>query len=124
MGLYQSHRVKKLIVSGGLGIEGYYEGDKMKEFLVKNGVPNNDIITDNQGYNTRATVLNTLRIMDSLNFKTLIVVSQYFHLTRAKMLFRKKGLKNVSSQSPPYFEIRDFHSVIREFFAFYSQLFL
>jgi len=33
--LYKNQRVKKILVSGGLGKEGFYEGDKMKEFLVK-----------------------------------------------------------------------------------------
>jgi vancomycin permeability regulator SanA len=56
---------------------------------------------------------------DSLHYDDLIVVSQYFHLTRTKMLFKKEGLENVSSASPRYFEYRDFYSLFREFFAYY-----
>lgn len=33
--LYEKNRVKKIIVSGGFGKEGFYEGDKMKEYLIK-----------------------------------------------------------------------------------------
>ncbi|MEP6930142.1 MAG: YdcF family protein, partial [Flavobacterium sp.] len=45
--LYRKHRVKKIIVSGGLGKEGFYEGDKMKAFLIANKVPDSLIIVDN-----------------------------------------------------------------------------
>jgi vancomycin permeability regulator SanA len=119
--LYQNGRVKTLIVSGGLGKEGFYEGDKMKEYLVKNGVPESQILVDNFGDNTEATVRNTLKMKDSTAFNSLIVVSQYFHATRTKMLYRKHGFKNINSSSPTYFEIRDFYSILREFVGYYVQ---
>ena len=117
--LFHKGRVSKIIVSGGLGKEGFYEGDRMKAFLLEHNVPDTAIIVDNKGNNTRATVSNVLSLKDSLNYKSLIVVSQYFHLTRTKMLFRKQGMNNVSSVSPNYFEIRDLYSVFREFVAYY-----
>ena len=120
LNLYRNGRVKKILVSGGLGKEGFYEGDKMKDYLIKNGVPDSVIIVDNAGNNTIATVDNTLKLKDSLNFQSLIVVSQYFHLTRTKMLFRKRHFENVSSVSPAYFELRDIYSLLREFGAYYT----
>jgi vancomycin permeability regulator SanA len=121
LNLYRNRRVKKILVSGGLGKEGFYEGDKMKGYLTKNGVPDSVIIVDNLGNNTIATVGNTLKLKDSLNFRSLIVVSQYFHLTRTKMLFKKRHFENVSSVSPKYFEFRDIYSLLREFGAFYAE---
>ncbi len=61
LNLYNSGRVKKILVSGGLGKEGFYEGDKMKEYLIKHNVPDSVIIVDNLGSNTLATVTNTPR---------------------------------------------------------------
>jgi vancomycin permeability regulator SanA len=122
LNLYKSHRVKRLIVSGGFGTEGFYEGDKMRDFLIKNGIPDSVIIVDNKGDNTLQTVKNTLQLKDKLHFKSLIVVSQYYHLTRVKMLFKKSGFNNVSSVSPDYFELRDIYSLLREFFAYYQGL--
>ena len=119
LNLYQNGQVKKIIVSGGLGKEGYYEGDKMKDYLIKNNVPDSLVIIDNFGNNTLATVNNTLKLKESLRFKSIIVVSQYFHLTRTKMLFKKQGFNNISSASPTYFEFRDFYSLLREFVAYY-----
>ncbi|UFH32950.1 YdcF family protein [Chryseobacterium sp. C-71] len=119
--LYQNHRIKRIIVSGGLGKEGFYEGSKMKEHLINKSIPDSVIIVDNKGDNTRLTVENTLEIQKKYGFKSLIVVSQYFHVTRTKKLFKDKGFENVSSASPRYFEWRDFYSILREFPAFYTQ---
>ena len=120
--LYEKGLVKTIFVSGGLGKEGFYEGDKMKVFLVEKGIPASSIIVDNFGNNTLASVDNTIKLKNKLNFKSIIVVSQYFHLTRTKMLFKKRGIINISSASPNYFEFRDFYSITREFIAYYIEL--
>lgn len=117
--LYTSGRVKKILVSGGLGKEGYWEGNKMEEYLVKKNIPKKDIIVDNNGNNTELTVKNAIRICDSLHFKKVISVSQYYHQTRIKKLFKKSQFHAIESSSPQYFEIRDFYSIFREFFAYY-----
>jgi len=120
--LYNAGRVKKIIVSGGFGKEGFFEGDKMRDYLIAKGIPDSVIVVDNKGDNTELTVKNTIALQHNLHFKSVIVVSQYFHVTRTKMLFRKYGFGNVSSVSPNYFEWRDFYSLIREFFGFYTQV--
>lgn len=119
--LYKNRRIKKILVSGGLGKEGFYEGTKMKEFLVSKEVPDSVIVVDNKGDNTRATVENTLELRPKLKFNSIVVVSQYFHVTRTKKLFKDQGFENVSSVSPAYFEWRDLYSILREFTAYYSQ---
>lgn len=121
--LYQNKRVKKIMVSGGLGKEGFYEGDKMKAYLISNGVADTAIIVDNLGNNTLATVKNTLRLKDSLGFKRILVVSQYFHISRTKMLFKKLGFKVTGGVSPAYFEWRDLYALLREFGAYYAEMY-
>lgn len=120
--LYRSGRVKKIIVSGGLGKEGFWEANEMKQYLIENRVIRQDIIVDNFGNDTEKTVENSIKILDSLHCKKAICVSQYFHQTRTKMLFRKKGFQNIESVSPNYFEWRDFYAIFREFFAYYKEL--
>lgn len=119
--LYRQGRVRRLLVSGGLGREGYYEGDKMREYLRQQGVPDSLIVVDNHGDNTQATVDNTLRLRDKLGFGEVLVVSQFYHLTRTKMLFRQRGLPQVSGVAPRYFEWRDAYSLGREFLAYYAE---
>ncbi|WP_210114268.1 YdcF family protein [Hymenobacter aquaticus] len=119
--LYRAGRVPRLLVSGGLGKEGFYEGSKMRDYLRQQGVPGNRIIVDNKGNTTELTVRNTLSLQDSLGFRSLITVSQYYHLTRTKMLFRKAGFTHISSASPRYVEWRDVYSLGREFVGYYQQ---
>ncbi len=120
--LYNNQQINRIIVSGGLGKEGFWEGDKMMEFLLQNGIPSKNIIVDNYGNKTELSVLNTIMLQQKLKFNSVVIVSQYFHLTRSKMLCRKHEIKNVSAIAPLYFECRDFYALIREFFAYYSQL--
>jgi vancomycin permeability regulator SanA len=119
--LFNENRVKAIIVSGGFGKEGFWEGNKMKEYLIENKIPAEKIIVDNYGNDTEKTVKNSTRILDSLNLESAISVSQYFHQTRTKKLFKKHGLKNIESSSPKYFELRDFYSIFREFVAYYKE---
>jgi vancomycin permeability regulator SanA len=120
--LYEAGKVSFLIVSGGYGKEGFFEAEKMKEFLLLKGVPEDKIIVDNGGANTAATARFVQKESGKLGIKSVIAVSQYFHLTRTKMLLRKSGIKNVSGAAPAYFEIRDLYSVPREFAAYYAAL--
>ncbi|SHE44780.1 YdcF family protein [Chryseobacterium sp. OV279] len=117
--LYRNHRVKEVLVSGGFGKEGYWEGNEMQKYLVENKIPPEKIITDNYGDNTEKTVVHTIKTADSLQYKSIVSVSQYYHQTRVKKLFKKHHFNNVTSSSPKYFEARDVYSVFREFFAYY-----
>lgn len=120
--LYASKRVKGIIVSGGMGQSGFYEGTRMKDILLARGIPSSVIFVDNNGTNTRNTVKSVLKMRDELQFDSLIVVTQYFHATRIKMAFRKEGFDNISSVAPIYFELRDLYWIPREFVAFYTQI--
>ena len=119
--LYRAGRVQRLLVSGGLGREGYYEGDKMRDFLRQNGVPAAAIIVDNAGNTTSQTVRNVRRLGGMPPTGRLLVVSQFYHLTRTKMLFQHAGFRHVSGVSPRYFEARDAYSLLREVAAYYPE---
>lgn len=118
--LYQTEKAKMLMVSGGLGKEGYSEGTVMAEYLVRWGVPPSDILIDNEGNNTYLTALHYQQAAAQHQFKSVIVVSQYFHISRTKMVFRKLGIENVTGSHARYFAWRDFYSVFREFFGWYG----
>lgn len=117
--LYNEH-TEKVIVSGGLGKEGHYEGHVMKAYLVHHGIPAHQVIADNQGWNTRATAHNCLSWLPT--DREVVVVSQYHHISRTKLAFRNVGFTEVRGVHGPYFELRDLYSVVREFFAYYKYL--
>ena len=116
--LYNDSLVKRIIVSGGLGKEGHYEGSKMADYLIAQGVPAAHITTDNAGNTTRLTAQNVARLFPALESAT--VVSQYFHISRAKLAMQQAGIERVEGASPRYFEWRDFYSSTREFFGWYK----
>lgn len=115
--LYKNGLVKKFIVSGGYGKEKQDEALAMKKYLLAKHVPAADVLTDNQGHNTQLTAINYLRFAQEFNFESVIVVSQFFHITRAKMALRKLGIKKVYGAHAQYYEWRDLYSLIREVFA-------
>lgn len=118
--LYHNSLTDVLFVSGGLGKEGFYEGTKMQEYLVEKGIPAEKIVVDNHGNNTKLTTLNFIKKFG--NEKSVVVVSQYHHISRAKLAFRNNGVKNVTGAHCDYFEIRDIYACFREFFGYYSYL--
>lgn len=120
--LYERKLVGKIIVSGGFGAEGFEEADVMRSFLVSRNIPENNIILDKDGYNTQKTAVNTKQIMQSQNMRSVIIVSQYFHITRTRLAFQRAGIENIYAAHANYFELRDVYSVLREFTGFYSYL--
>ena len=119
MQLYLDKKVRYILVSGATGIENKNEALVMKKYLVSNGIPENFILTDLAGKNTFLTAQNSRKIADENNLKSVFVVSQYFHISRCKLAFKKAGFTEVYSVHADYFELRDIYSLVREFLAYY-----
>ena len=122
--LYKAGFAPKIVVSGGLGKEGYYEGIEMKKYLTERGVSDDAVIVNNKGVNTYETAKVFAKIAEKRNISSVIVISQFFHITRTKYILRKRSDANVYSAHAEYFEWKDFYSVFREFFAFYAYVLL
>jgi len=121
--LYENGFVKYIIVSGGKGEEGYDEALVMGKYLVSKNIPDNFIIEDPEGRNSYMTAVNLKKIMMKKSFGSVIIVSQYYHLSRCKLAFGNAGIDNPGSAHPDFFELRDAYSLIREFFGYYYYLF-
>lgn len=118
--LYNSGKGKKLFVSGGLGKEGHFEGSKMAEYLLQSGVDSSDVIVDNLGNTTRLTALNFSKVAN--DYSSVIVVSQYFHISRCKLAMKQVGFEHVYGAHANHFELRDPYSAFREFLGYYKYL--
>lgn len=115
--LYKSQIVKMLIVSGGIGKEGFDEAEVMRDYLIRNGIPATAIILDDKGANTQDTARNCSRLMRIHGFKSVIIVTQYFHIPRTRLALHAYGINQVHSAHAQYFELRDIYSTVREVFA-------
>ncbi|QJX48840.1 YdcF family protein [Hymenobacter taeanensis] len=118
--LYKAGVSPLIFVSGGLGKEGHYEGTAMQRYLVAKGVPSMAIVVDNAGNNTLATARNFARIAHARNLSSALVVTQFFHVTRTKLLLRQQGIATVEGAHAEYVEWRDVYALLREFFAYYA----
>ena len=90
---YQEGIYPNLIVSGGLGKEGHYEGTVMRDYLVEKGIPASAIVVDNEGNNSRATAENSKKILEERAWKSVTIISHYYHISRCKLAFRQAGIE-------------------------------
>jgi len=122
--LYEKEYFKYIIVSGGTGKEGFDEAVVMRDYLIGKGIPKDKILTDSDGYNTYMTAQNTKAIMEDMEFDSVMIITQFYHISRTKLAFSRSGIKNVYSAHAAYLDFRDAYSVFREFFAYYKYIFL
>ena len=122
--LYREGQVPRIMVSGGRGLryDNYPEGLAMKQYLMAHGVPADRIIEDDDGENTYLTAKDFLPVADSLQVRSAIVVSSFYHLTRTKYIIRKLGFQNVHSVSSDVFFWNDCVGLPRDCVGFYVYL--
>ncbi len=87
--LYNARIVKKLILSGDNRAAEYNEPMAMKRFLLKRGMPEEDMVLDYAG---RRTYDSCYRLRDIFGQTDVIVVTHYFHLPRALYLCNRLGV--------------------------------
>jgi len=110
--IYNNDDAEIIIVSGALGKEGFNEAIVMADHLRYKGVNDEKIIIDSLGYNTLATARNLCGLIGK--GKSIIAVSQFFHLSRVRLAFRKIGFENIGAAYPAYYELRELYSLLRE----------
>ena len=91
--LYREGLVKKLIFSGGPSSspEIIHEVEAMRILALANGVAVEDIFLDRDGANSRATVINTVRLSAREGWERVLAVSHFYHLPRVKMTYARAG---------------------------------
>ncbi|HEY3814995.1 MAG TPA: YdcF family protein [Caulobacteraceae bacterium] len=114
LSVWHKGEVKNLLVSGGVGKEGFDESLVMRDYLVARGVPAAAIVTDGHGDNTLLTARHTAALMRERHWTSAFVITQYFHVPRARLAMKKCGVPVAGWAHARYFEIRDFFSVPRE----------
>lgn len=90
--IYNIGKVNKILMSGDHGTQGYDEVNVVKEYLIKNGVTEDDIFTDHAGFDTYDSVY---RAKDIFEVESVIIVTQDFHLARSVYTANSLGVKGV-----------------------------
>jgi uncharacterized SAM-binding protein YcdF (DUF218 family) len=112
--LYKLGLIKKILVSGGTGLllkDGEPEADKFKNVMIMAGVPENDILIENETRNTGESAIAVKKMIDSLQYepKDCLLITSAFHMRRSLACYNKAGL-NVDPFST------DFYGVPRKLF--------
>lgn len=117
--LYQRGLFPKVIVSGGLGKEGWDEAQVMAAYLIARGIPESAMLIDSQGNNTYLTALHTGELAKQYGFKSFVIISHFYHLPRARLIFTRFGLAPVYTAHADRFVARDFYyGLLREVIAY------
>lgn len=87
--LYETGVSDRLLMSGDHGTETYDEVNAMKTYAVEAGVPSDDVFMDHAGFSTYESVY---RARDVFRVKTVVIVTQRYHLYRALYIAERMGL--------------------------------
>ena len=110
-----------IIPSGGKGSdERCSEGDAMKRYLLDQGIPEEDILVENQSRNTYENMIFSKRIADTVNpDPKLAFATTNYHLFRSGLIANEAGIKidGIGSKTKWYFWpnafLREFLGVMR-----------
>lgn len=93
--LYHTGKVKKILISGDNGYisdKGLHESVQMKEVLIQEGIPAEDILIDSISRNTYENAIESKKVIDSYQpFATVLLVTSALHMKRAEACFENAG---------------------------------
>lgn len=121
--LYRAGHCKTILVSGGIGAEGWDEAEVMKRYLIEHGVQKDHVYTDSHGSNTFETARFAAALIRSKGLRNPMLVSQFFHISRLRLALRKHGVDSAGNVHSLRFEVRDFYSVAREVLGYVEYVF-
>ena len=118
--LYKSGASDRLLMSGDHGTDEYDEVNAMKDYALEAGIPSENIFMDHAGFSTYESLY---RARDIFQVKTVLIVTQEYHLYRALYVARALGLNayGLTSDRGTYagmarFEAREILARMKDFF--------
>ena len=103
LSLYEQHLAPRILVTGGSGENSRFtEAEAARDYLVRQGVPGENILLEAEGTTTLQSINAAAEIMEQRGLRSSIVVSDGYHVFRAKRMLEHRGLRAYGSprQSP------------------------
>lgn len=93
--LYELGKINKILITGGPA--SYFHKDTvesalLRNFLIEIGLPQSDIIIEEQARNTRENALFTSQLLKNHSYSNLLLITSASHMPRSKKCFTKVGL--------------------------------
>jgi uncharacterized SAM-binding protein YcdF (DUF218 family) len=99
--LYRRDLAPRIMTTGGAGGDpDFTEGGTGRAYLIRNGVPSEAIILEHEGDSTVHSTAAVGEIMRRMDLRSCIVVSDGYHIFRAKKLLEDRGLEAYGSPRP------------------------
>jgi SanA protein len=112
--LYKRGKIRKLILSGDHGASDYDEVNAMKLFVVRQGVPADDVFMDHAGFRTYDSCY---RARDVFGVRSMTIITNGFHLPRALYIANTLGIDAVGVASDRRRYRTENYNNLREFAA-------
>ena len=111
--LWRRGEAPLLLLSGGGGRQ-RSEADAMRELALGEGVRSEAMLLEDRSRNTVENAVFSAALLRGKGGRRVIVVSEAYHLLRARILFKAAGLEVVAASAPPVRLRRDFLMYLRE----------
>ena len=94
--LFHTGQIDRIIVCGGLGKHPPSEASAMAHILRNAGVPPDAIVLEDRSTTTGENIANAQPLLDT---KDVLIVTDWYHAPRARLIARRAGL-NAKSSAP------------------------
>lgn len=95
--LYHQGLAPRLVFSGGVGTNPPSEAQVMRELAVRLGVPSQACVLEEQSHSTEQNARFSAQLLRALGAHHVVVVSDPYHLLRARQYFRLQGFEVATS---------------------------
>ena len=119
--LYRAGYAPLILTTGGKGGDPKFtEAEVGRSYLIDRGVPPERIVVENQGETTAQSLAGAFEIMQRMALRSCIVVSDGYHIFRAKKYLQAEGLTVFGSPrvSNPQPEWKEWWEYLRQAVGF------
>lgn len=112
--LYKEGISNKILITGDHENDDYDEVTVMKNYLLEQGIPEDDIVSDNFGISTYDSIY---RVKEVYKANKVVIVSQKYHLYRALLLSNNLNLESYGVEANLRYYYGQGYREIREILA-------
>ncbi len=99
--LYRRKLAPRILTTGGAGGDPVFtEGEVGRAYLIRRNVPSEAIIVEPEGESTMHSTTAAAEIMRRMNLRSCVVVSDGYHIFRARKMLQAQGLRVYGSPRP------------------------